>query len=99
MSKKAKDVKAFPISDTLRDLALLRASDVDLSTLVTPQSSASAGPVDEATKKAVDLSYTYVAETRKTVAINNKGNVDVLGEEIEGLRGKLDEVSEGLASC
>ena len=36
-NKKAKEMKALPLSETLRDLALLRASEVDLAALLPPE--------------------------------------------------------------
>ncbi|KAF4567763.1 hypothetical protein EYR40_006770 [Pleurotus pulmonarius] len=96
MSKKSKDAKAFPLSETLRDLALLRSSDIDLSKLGLKSDSPS-GQVDGDVSDSVKLSYEYVAEAKKVMAIANKGSVDSLADNVESLRGKLDEISQGLS--
>ncbi|KAF7428458.1 hypothetical protein PC9H_007682 [Pleurotus ostreatus] len=95
MSKKSKDTKAFPLNETLRDLALLRSSDIDLSKLGLKPESSSSQEVEGEVSDSVKLSYEYVAEAKKVMAIANKGTVDSLADNIESLRGQLDEISQG----
>lgn len=97
MSKKSKDTKAFPLSETLRDLALLRSSDIDLSKLGLKPESHSGQEIDSDVSDSVKLSYEYVAEAKKVMEIANKGSVDSLADDVESLRGKLDVISQGLS--
>jgi hypothetical protein len=90
MATKAKDVKPLPLGNTLRDLALLRASEVEVSVLLpTPTT-----PVkDEGTSfdAAVEESYEFVREARKAMKIEMAGQ----GERVEAVRNKLEELLSG----
>ncbi|TFK75329.1 hypothetical protein BDN72DRAFT_511704 [Pluteus cervinus] len=96
MPRSSKDVKPFALGDTLRDLALLRASDVDLSTLVPPNADLTSS-VNEV-ENAVGGSYDFVREARAAIKIHNRGETDTQGKRVEELRSRLEEVQDGIGS-
>ena len=97
MSSKTKP-NPLPLENTLRDLALLRASDIDLSSVLAP----SASPAIEGTpdhgdiEASIDRSYQFVGEARNAIRIQSKCDIEKQGERIEGLRNKLEDVVDGL---
>lgn len=81
------------LNDTLRDLALLRACDVDFSALVAQPAA------DEQRSEAdasVDRSYEFVREARAALKVLNRGEVEQQGERVESIRGTLEDVAQGL---
>jgi hypothetical protein len=95
--------KPLALSDTLRDLALLRVSDVNLSTLLPATSSDSAQAAtssDDTDRAAVDSSvsrsYEFATEARKAIKILNRGDVESQGTKIENVRRQLEDVLKGL---
>ncbi|EIN11951.1 hypothetical protein PUNSTDRAFT_83821 [Punctularia strigosozonata HHB-11173 SS5] len=84
----------LPITDTLRDLAVLRASDIDLSSLLPPRPESNGTAVD----KSVLESYQFVKEARAALRILNRGDVEAQGAKVEDLRGKLEDILNGLSS-
>ncbi|KAJ7078900.1 hypothetical protein B0H15DRAFT_788435 [Mycena belliarum] len=91
------DAKPLPLSGTLRDLALLRASGLDISSLVrtsletqTPQSTADS---------TVERSYELVQQARAAIKIYNRGDVDNVGSGVEAIRTKVEELSKGLQNA
>jgi len=88
-------------SDTLRDLAILRASDIDLASIpgVAPSASQTIGrPQSDDTERGVliNKSYTFVSEAKAAMKIMNSGMVDNQGARIEEVRAGLEEVVKGL---
>jgi hypothetical protein len=98
----SKSQKPLPLSDTLRDLALLRTSDLDLLSLV-PGSTKTDPPTEASQSKKADIdacvekSYEFAREARSAIKILNRGDVDRLGEKLEELRSQLEDVKEGLS--
>lgn len=97
MSSATKSTNPLPLSDMLRDLALLRASDVDLSPCLpkdgsTEPASGTNSPVDQ----SVARSYEFVREARAAIKLLDRGNVDVQGSRVEDQRSKLEEMMNGL---
>ena len=95
--------KPLPLSDTLRDLALLRVSDLELSSLIpTSSPDASAKDLDhhDAERNVIDSSvkrsYEFAQEARKAIRILNRGDVDTQGGKVESVRSKLEDVLKGL---
>jgi hypothetical protein len=96
----------LPLSETLRDLALLRASDVDLSgplaqALKRSSAASSTAQSGETPKSAeveasVDRSYEFAREARKAVRMLHRGAVDEQGARVEEVRAKLEELTRGL---
>lgn len=100
MSGKGKS-KAKPLSlaDTLHDLALLRASDVDLSNLL-PSDPIHDEPRTEDNKKVIESaledSYTFSTQARNAIKILNRGDLETQGEKIGDIRGRLEDVLSAL---
>jgi len=94
-------VKPFPLGNTLRDLALLRGSEVDVGALApqaTPTTSINASHAtnDSRFGAAVEESYDFVREARMALKIQNRGGVVSQGERVEEVRNKLEELLTGL---
>lgn len=107
MPPSSQDKKPFPLSDTLRDLAVLRASDINLSSLLsegTSNSNAQAAtgksPPDDQdkTQRTVERSYEFVKEARAAIRILHRGDVDEQGTRIDSVRGGLEEIANGLST-
>ena len=95
----SKSRKPLPLSDILRDLALLRASTLDIpeifkaaqqgSDIILPTSSNSSSP--ESTP-SVAASYNYVATVRAAIKLNDSGKLGAEGNKIEDARNKYEEL-------
>jgi hypothetical protein len=93
--------KPLPLSETLRDLALLRVSDLDLSTLLPASSSTQPATTPDDSHKAtidssVSRSFEFAVEARKAIRILNRGDVDSQGSKVENIRSQLEDVLKGL---
>ncbi|KAG2015931.1 hypothetical protein CC2G_009150 [Coprinopsis cinerea AmutBmut pab1-1] len=93
-TKKAKDIKALPLSETLRDLALLRASEVDLAGLLPGEAAHEAG--NDKGDEAVKTSSEFIAETRKALKVQDRGELETQGQKLEEVRLQYEELSAGL---
>ncbi|TFK25499.1 hypothetical protein FA15DRAFT_703605 [Coprinopsis marcescibilis] len=94
--KKAKETgKPLPLSETLRDLALLRTSDVDLAALL--PSEYTKGEGNDKGDAAVKESSEFIAETRNAVKLHDRGSVEVQGKQLDEIRRKYEELLEGLS--
>lgn len=85
----------------MRDLALIRVTDLELSSLV-PGSSPDA-PTTKSENSAnsdiehfVERSYDFVQEARNAIKILNRGDVDTQGGKVESVRSQLEDVLKGL---
>lgn len=87
----SKDGKPLALSATLRDLALLRVSGLDVASLVPTQPAQSSKP-----DAAVEQSYEFVQQARAAIRLYNRGEVERTGEGVEAIRTKVEELSEGL---
>jgi hypothetical protein len=88
--------KTSPLSlnDTLRDLALLRACDIDLASVLPKESQSNEkSPVDE----SVDRSHEFAAAARAALKIVNRGEVEEQGNRVENVRSSLEDVLQGLS--
>lgn len=83
----------LPLDKTLRDLAVLRATDVDLAEILPDP-----GPQSDKSEvlRSVERSYELVKEARNALKMYNQGKVDKQGERLEAVRGELEQVLEGL---
>ena len=92
--------KPLPLNDTLRDLALIRASDIDLASLLPPQqveSNQTSGRHDKADLGlALDRSYEFVEQAKAVVRIRNRDLVEKDGEQVDRVRGELENALTGL---
>lgn len=85
---KAKSTNPLPLPDVLRDLAVLRASDVDLNSLVPTAGSGQ--------DTVVESSYEFVREARGALGMHSRGKADTQGERVERIRSSLEELLEGV---
>ncbi|KAG6862312.1 hypothetical protein C0995_016010 [Termitomyces sp. Mi166 len=93
---KAKDLKSLDLSHTLRDLARLRASDFDLSSLLSCKAQ-SANPTDGSpVDRSVEESYLFAQEARSALKLHNRNDLVTLGGQVEDVRSRLDELVTGL---
>ncbi|KAJ7209549.1 hypothetical protein GGX14DRAFT_364247 [Mycena pura] len=91
----SKDAKPLSLSATLRDLALLRVSGLDIGSLVPPL--ATQTPLSTDTPDStVEQSYEFVQQARAAIRIYNRGEVENAGSGVENLRTKVEELSSGL---
>jgi hypothetical protein len=95
-AKKAKDTKALPLSDTLRDLALLRASDVDLAALLPANSTNNSNASDGAVEESVANSSEFIKEARKALKVQDRGQAEIQGKKLDVVRSKFEDVLAGL---
>jgi post-segregation antitoxin (ccd killing protein) len=92
MSSKKSKVPILAMADILRDLAVLRANDVDLNQL---HETASQDELDESVEKAWELSK----EARAALKVQNQQLVENEGKRIDELRARLEEVVSGLSKA
>lgn len=87
----------LPLGDVLRDLAVLRASDVDLSDGTAFPDSSSADSANEAngTQQSVQQSYQLVKGAREALRVHQRGDLDKQEDMLLILRGKLEELRDG----
>ncbi|KAG8213512.1 hypothetical protein J3R82DRAFT_10144 [Butyriboletus roseoflavus] len=90
--------KPLLLSDTLRDLALLRASSVDLSSILSQEPSSGASTTESSELlMSTERSYEFVNETRGALRVYNSGELQKKHAEIQKVQGELDEVLKGLS--
>lgn len=91
MSSKAKDIR-LPLADTLRDLALLRASDLDVASILAREDTqCSPHP-----SNTFDGSREFIHICRRVLKLHDSGGVDIQGEKVEVVRNKLEGLMDGL---
>ncbi|KAL9711747.1 hypothetical protein Ac2012v2_004819 [Leucoagaricus gongylophorus] len=96
---KSKDQKPLSLSDTLHDLALLRASDTDLDVRGSSTSTEDVQPssANKAIEASLEKSYDYVQLARRIMEFHRRGDIDVQGRRIDSVREQLLHVEDGLA--
>ncbi|KAJ7675102.1 hypothetical protein B0H17DRAFT_1081795, partial [Mycena rosella] len=87
--------KPLSLSATLRDLALLRASGLDVASLV-PTTVTQTPPTPDTTDATVERSYEFVQQARTAIKIYNREDVENVGSGVETIRTKVEELSKGL---
>lgn len=95
-----KPTHPLPLSSTLHDLALLRASDLDLASLL-PQSpdtdgAKQASSTDAAVEESVQRSLQFSREARAALKLLHSDAVGREGAKVEDVRGRLEDVLAGL---
>ncbi|KAJ7755706.1 hypothetical protein DFH07DRAFT_487578 [Mycena maculata] len=92
----SKDVKPLVLDATLRDLAFLRAFDLDVASLV-PSSVTQTSLTPDTADSTVERSYEFARQARTAIKIYN-GDVDLenVGAGLEAIRTKVQELSNGL---
>lgn len=89
--------KPLPLSGTLRDLAVLRASGVDLTPLQNAPSSANSNsiaddPAVSDVETSVAKSYEFVHEARQAMRVMNRGDVEAQGVKVDQARAELEDI-------
>lgn len=84
--------KALPLEATLRDLALLRASDVQLGNVLPQKQAGQTG--DAALDESVGRATDFIKDARAVTRVDYK--IEQAGGRLEGVRATLDEVASGL---
>lgn len=98
----SKQTTPFAAGGILEDLALLRASDVDVSSILQdvsetdPRSSTVESPVNSDASKSVADSYKFAAAARAAIRLHDRGDIDVAGGKVDKLVESLDDVLDGL---
>lgn len=82
----------LPLSVTLRDLAVLRASEVDLSKALPPQE---ASPDDEYLQRSLE----FAKEARKALKLANNDSVERQGARIEEIRAMGEQILDALENA
>ena len=101
---RAGDVVPLSLGDTLRDLALLRASGVDLVEAMGEKDVGVEGPSPQSRQKEsekdrlVEKSFEFVRETRAALRVVYKDDVGEQGKRIDELREGLEECVAGMDS-
>jgi hypothetical protein len=94
--------KPLPLNDTLRDLALFRASDVDLSLLLPQQRMEPDQPSGRQDGDDLgfwlDRSHEFVREAKAVIRMQNRGLVETNGERVDGVRGELENMLKSLSN-
>ncbi|EGN99559.1 hypothetical protein SERLA73DRAFT_179638 [Serpula lacrymans var. lacrymans S7.3] len=92
-------------NEILRDLAIFRASDIDLSKLIPDEINKETRPSEgadaveaEAIRVSTERSYEFVKETRAVLDAFNRGDPEAQGKKIEEIQSKLEEVIKDLSS-
>ena len=105
-TKPSADSKPLPLEATLHDLAILRASDIDLSKCI-PEASGSKVPASNGAgqlggdmtnerDRLLAQSYEYVKEGRAAIRLLHRGSVDAQGSLADTIRGTLEDLLAGL---
>ncbi|KAI1784262.1 hypothetical protein LXA43DRAFT_228199 [Ganoderma leucocontextum] len=98
----AKATHPLPLSSTLHDLALLRASDLHFASLLPPTPpQSSAGKETEASRDAavdnsVQRSMQFSQEARAALKLLHTDVVEREGSRVEQVREKLEDAMKGL---
>lgn len=80
---------SLPLSVTLRDLAILRATDVDLSSVLDKQDPS---PMDSSVERSIE----FAREARTILKSSNKDSLEKQGDRIEETRALGTEILESL---
>ncbi|KAH8093886.1 hypothetical protein BXZ70DRAFT_368876 [Cristinia sonorae] len=102
----ASKANPLPFSETLRDLALLRASDIDFSSLLpasevasnesSPATKASSDTGSQSVEESVQRSYEFVHEARAALKILYRNEVEREGMRVDDVRSKIEDVLRGM---
>ncbi|KAI0818464.1 hypothetical protein BC628DRAFT_1424069 [Trametes gibbosa] len=92
----SKAVHPLPLSSTLHDLALLRASDLDFAALLPPSAASAGAGVDPDVEKSVQRSLEFSREARAALKLLHTGAVESQGARVDVVREKLEDVVLGL---
>ena len=89
----SKSRKPLPLSDILRDLALLRASALDIPEIFkAAQHDSDVISSSPESDPSVAASYSYVATVRAAIKLKDLGKLEAVGKKIEDARNKYEEL-------
>lgn len=94
----ASKANPLPLEKTLRDLALVRACEINLSELV-PKPQNASDELSEDSSASVERSYEFVKEARAALKLLNREEVEKQGDRIEVVRSTLDDTLKGLQNA
>lgn len=89
-----KHSKPLPLSDCLRDLAILRATQLEnFDSLLSQFTKA------EPESGTLDRSYEFGKEARAALKIHNGGTLEDQGRKVDAVRASLDDVLQTIQSA
>ena len=88
----SKSKRPLPLSDILRDLALLRASGHD-TVKIFKESSDTTTPSSDSLNSSVESSYNYIATVRAALKLSDSGKLETEGKKIDEVRSKYEELA------
>ena len=97
MSTKQKSaVKPLPLADVLRDLAVLRASGVDIPENLVKGDGVSQDSTPADVAASVSNSYQFTQASRAAIKLHDSSKVESEGSKIETIRNKSEDMLNGL---
>lgn len=91
-----KDTKAFPLPAVLRDLALLRVSDVKLASVAPNSPQTTSSPHTQELDSDLERSYQFTKEARAAIRLRDGGKIEDEAGRLESVRSKLEELVKGI---
>jgi hypothetical protein len=100
MPKSESSSTPLPVAATLQDLALLRASGVELGSLLPaeekPEERATRGEAELGHQEAIEQSNVFVGEMRKAIRIGLGGDVDRIRNRIDKLSNEVERAKQNV---
>lgn len=96
MASKTKNSKPFSLEKSLRDLALLRASELDITSFL--PSSPSQNTTEHDVDLSVENSHEFVQEARMSLKVLSRDEVSNQGKRVEDVRSKLEGLLDGIGT-
>jgi len=91
----SKKAQFLPLADILHDLAVLRASGVEISKSLHDDTQTDPTPV----AASVASSYEYTQAARRTIRLHDSNSVEREGTRIDDLRSSLEDLLEELEAA
>lgn len=88
----------LPLEQTLRDLALLRAYEIDFSSLLPDPKADESESGSTDVDASVERSYEFVRQARAVLKIMNREDAEKQGSRIEDVRSILEDALNGLGA-
>ncbi|KAH9912771.1 uncharacterized protein BXZ73DRAFT_107219 [Epithele typhae] len=86
----------LPLSSTLHDLALLRASDLDLGTLLPSPTTTDESTAPDEVEASAARSREFAKEARAALKLANTDAAEREGARVDGIRARLEDALEGV---
>ncbi|KAJ3998704.1 hypothetical protein F5050DRAFT_1566543 [Lentinula boryana] len=91
-----KDSKVFPLPDVLRDLALLRVSEIKLANIMPISAQIPSSSQNTELDFDLERSYQFAKEARAAIRLRNGGKVENEAARLETVRSGLEEFVKGI---